>query len=277
MKVFSALLIAVFILFTFSPLGIAQAQQEPEFDFQRAYQDYVFTRDAYNRAHSEYVLAKSQYAQSGTLVAQTRARDATVKMLQARDDVVVTYMTALRMRLLEVDGVPQTAREGLFGRIDAEVAWYADHKSRISSAGTLPDLVADSKAASERFALTERIAYEVLVTVPLGMLSTMREQTNGVFSQIDAKIARIRLEEGMNTSIVERWAFETENKITRSLDKEIETQARIVQLVADDPRARNVDRRSIYNDVILKLEESRQFLRDATSFMREIVKAITTV
>ncbi len=248
---------------------------EEEFDFERAYQDYVFTLDVYNGVHSEYLLAKAQYDQAGTLVAQTKAQEATTKMLSARDDVVLTYMTAVRMRLLEAEGVSDITKNGLFARIDSEVAWFRDHKGRIPSAGTLKDLQEDSEEASKRFGeLTQTIAYEVLATVPFGKLSLMRTAGSGILSDINNKVFQIRVNGDKDTAIIERWSLEIESKITRSLDKEIEAQALIPNFTSE---RKKVDLRENYNGVIFKLDESRQFLRDATEFMEEIIREIKIV
>lgn len=248
---------------------------QEDFDFPRAYQDYVFTMDVYNSAHSEYLLAKAQYAQAGTLVSQTQAREATVKMLSARDDVVTTYLTAVRMKMVEAEGVSDLTKNGLFTRLDAEIAWFKDHKARLDSAGTLADLSEDSDEARDRYLTTERVAYETLSTVPFGELSLLRAQTNAILSKINDKIFQIRANGDKDTATIERWAIEIENKITRSLDKEIEAQALIPKFVPNS-KSKNVDLRQNYNDIIFKLDESRQFLRDATEYMDEIVNEITT-
>lgn len=274
MKTIRALLIASSLLIFAS--GVAFAQEEPDFDYNRAYQDYVFVLDVYNSEHAEYLLAKAQYKQAGTLVSQTKAREETIDMLEARDDVVTTYMTAVRMKLLEAEGVTDLTKNGLFTRIDAEIAWFKDHKSRIASVGTLADLEEDSEEASKRFnELTQHIAYEALATMPFGKLSLMRESSNSALSAIRTKIDQIRQNGDKDTAIAERWALEVENKITRSLDKEIEAQAEIPKL-APNTRNRNVNLREIYNNIIFKLEESRQFLRDGTEFMDEIIREIIT-
>lgn len=252
----------------------AFAQEDPDFDFNRAYQDYVFTLNTYNSEHSEYLLAKAQYNQAGTLVSQTKAREETIDMLEARDDVVITYMTAVRMKLVEAEGVSDLTKNGLFTRIDAEIAWYRDHKGRIASAGTLADLADDSEEAGKKFnGLTQNIAYEALATVPFGKLSLMRSSANEILDNIDAKLFQIRANGDKDTAIAERWAFEVENKITRSLDKEIEAQAEIPKLTPDN-KGRNQNLSATFNNIIFKLEESRQFLRDATEFMDEIMREI---
>lgn len=255
---------------------VARAQEEP-FDFERAYQDYVFTMDVYNSKHAEYLLSKAQYEQAGTLVAQTKAQEATSKMLTARDDVVLTYLTAIRMRMVEAPGVSDITKDGLFSRIDAEVTWFKDHKARLPSAGTLQDLEDDSLEASERFSeLTQTVAYETLSTIPFGKLSLMRTATSEILGDINNKVFQIRSNGDKDTAIIERWALEIESKITRSLDKEIEAQALIPNFTGDS-RNRRVDHRKNYNDIIFKLDESRQFLRDATEFIEEIIREITTV
>ncbi len=266
-----AILFLVFLIF---PVGVVRAQDE-EFDFARAYQDYVFTVDVYNSAHSEYLLAKAQYAQAGTLVSQTQAREATVKMLSSRDDVVTTYLTAVRMKMVEAEGVSSLTKNGLFTRLDAEIAWFRDHKDRLDSAGTLADLEADSKEASDRFVTSERIAYETLATIPFGKLSLMRTQANSILSRINDKVFQIRSNGDKDTAIVERWALEIEQKITRSLDKEIEAQA-LIPIFVPSRQNRSLDVRKNYTDIIFKLDESRQFLRDATEYMDEILREITT-
>jgi hypothetical protein len=267
-----ALLIIVVLLLL--PKGI-YAQDEP-FDFERAYQDYVFTLDVYNGSHSEYLLARAQYKQAGTLVSQTKAQEATTKMLEARDDVVITYLTAIRMNLLEAEGVSETTKNSLFSRLDAEIAWFRDHKSRLASAGTLEDLKDDSTEAADRFnELTQTVAYETLATVPFGKLSLMRSRSSIILGDIENKISEIRVNNDKDTAIIERWAQEIENKITRSLDKEIEAQALIPGFTATS--GGRTDYSKNFNAIIFKLDESRQFLRDATEFMREIVREVTTI
>jgi hypothetical protein len=276
MKRFLGGLIILFLLISTRSSVYAQDNADPGFNFDRAYQDYVFTLDQYNNSHSDYVLAKAQYGQAGTLVAQTKARDATAKMLEQRDEVVITYMTAVRMRLVEAEGLQDSTRNGLLTRIDTEVQWFNDHKSRLDSAGTLDDLASDSDEAKKRFDdITMSLAYESLSNIPFGKLTLMRAETNSILGQLKGKIAQVRADQTKDTSILERWALEIENKITRSLDKEIEAQALLPGFV--DSQSKSTDKAAIYNNVVFKLDEARQFLRDASGFMKEIFNAIVTV
>jgi len=278
LKIFSSLLIFVF-LFLSLPISLCaqEAELDQKFDFERAYQDYVFTLDVYNTKHSEYVLSKAQYEQAKTLVAQSKARESALSMLAARDDVVITYLTAVRMRMVEAEGLSDTVKQGIFSRLDAEVDWFKDHKARLSSSGTLKDLEEDSAEAANRFGrLSQTIAYEALATIPFGTLSLLRQETSNILKGINEKISQIRINGDKDTSKLERWAFEVDGKITRSLDKEIEAQSLIVNFVPRDRQGKTSYFQN-FNDIISKLDESRQLLRDAIGSMKEIIRNITTV
>ena len=266
-------LLVLFIVFA-APV---HAQEEAEFDFSRAYQDYVFVLDQYQKDHSEYLLARAQYLQAGTLVAQTKAREETATMLESRDTVVTTYLTAVRMRLLEAEGVSDTTKNGLFDRLDAEISWFKDHKERISSAGSLNDLVKDSEEASARFEETQKIVYEALSAIPTGKVSVLRAQMNLLLNRLKTRTFEIRANGDLDTQIVERWIIETDEKITRSLDKEIEAQSKMALFSATGRDSRVSDLGKNYNDIIALLQESHQFLREASKYMKEIINGLVTI
>ena len=287
MALFRKFLAALVVGFLISSsVGFVSAQKEEvevveeEFDFNRAYQDYVFLFDVYQKQHSEFLLARAQYIQAGTLVAQTKAKEETAQMLEARDDVVISYLTALRMRLLEAEGVSDTVKGGLFDRLDVEIFWFKDHKERISSAGTLNDLIADSEEAYERFLAAEPVIYEVLSVIPIGKVSVLRAQLNVILNGLKSKTTEVRTNGDHDVEIVERWIIETEEKIIRSVDKEIAAQQRIPDFLGDgrsSSSSRRVDRVPILNDVLNLVRESNQFLREASSFMNEIIDGLVSV
>lgn len=250
---------------------------QEDFDYTKAYKDYVFTQDVYQKAHGDYLLARSQYLDAQTLASQTKAQASTVAMLRARDDVMVTYFTVVRMRLAETDGISDTEKNSLYGRLDSEIAWFQAHKDGISSAASLDDLVVDSSEAAKRFTAIEPLIYEVLGTIPIGRVETLRTSINKILAQIKTKIEEIRVNGDHDTTNAERWTIETENKITRSLDKSIEAQKIIYSFQGIEERdLRQMDLNKEYNGAITILQESNQLLRESASYMREIVKQIKT-
>jgi len=243
------------------------------FTYEIAYKDYVFMVDQYNKAHADYLLSRAQYLQAKTLASQTKARDATAVMIAARDDVLTTYLVALRMRLSETAGVTETTRGGLFTRLDTDVAWWKNHKQRINSAGTLEDLVNDSTLAVKHYPVTEALAYEVLSTIPLGKAFELRTTLNTILSNTKSKVSQIRGVGDHDVNQAERSILEVDQKLTRSLEKEIDAQKIISTLILVDDKQTS-KKADAYNQVLFRLNESQQFLKEATSFMKEVMKQI---
>ncbi|KKQ95507.1 MAG: hypothetical protein UV74_C0013G0088 [Candidatus Woesebacteria bacterium GW2011_GWB1_43_14] len=256
-------LISLFVgfLFVFSSTQITFAQEG--FDYNRAYSDYVYTLDLYRKSHSEYLLARSQYQQAKTLTAQTAARDATAKILEARDNAVATYLTAIRMRLGET---------GLLTRLDADVAWFNDHKSRIHSAGTLEDLTADSDEAKDHFELSKSLSYEALLVISQGKVLDLREQVEELFTKLKIKVAQLSSDDGFNSQVVDRWIIETEYKLTRSQEKYDDSMTHLAEI--QNPKTK--DTSEAYNSGLFRLQESVQYLDEANQYVREILRGIRT-
>jgi len=251
----------------------ARAQEEPILNFERAYQDYIYTQNLYKQARGEFLLAQSQYTQAQTLASRTKL---TIIFLEKRDDVVITYLTSLRTRLSEAKGLSRVDQENIFARLDSEVTWFQNHKTSIKTQGTLSDLENKSEDAKDQFTKTSQLAYETLATIPTGQTSLFRSSISGILSEIKAKTEEIRLNGDHNTAIAERWILETESKITASLDKEIAAQnlIHIIQTGGEDRRKPNFE--SLYISVVETLQESNQLLREANAFLREIIRELKT-
>lgn len=268
------ILIVAFVLApTFA--GVASAQDlitKEDFDYAAAYRNYINVLDEYKTSLSEYRLAKAQYQQAGTLVSQSNAREATSEMLKSRDRVVINYLTAVRMKVLEAEGLSGTVKDGLISRLDTEIFWFQDHLSRLDSAGTLQDLTADSNLAASRFEETQRIVYESLATVANGKATVLRNDLNELLTRVRAKHLEIRTNGDLEVGSIDRWLSEIDNKLTRSLDKSISAEVAIQSLYEKDRPGQYL---SIYNQVQISLEESTQLLREASRFIKEIFKVFT--
>jgi len=248
------------------------------FNYQKAYSDYVFALDTYKREHSDYLLARGQYLQANTLASQTKAKDETEQMLVFRDEVISTYLLALRMKLLESEGVKQSDKDSLFTRLDSEIEWFRNHKNIVNSAGTLDDLVIASDEAFLHFSdVSTPLFYEVLSTIPIGDIDLLRRKGTDLSSLLKTKIQEIEIEDS-NASVktMNQWLTETENKLTRALDKQVEAQNTILQIQSPDPR-RKPDFASLYNTVVVRSQESSQFVRESIDFINEIIRLINAI
>ncbi len=256
------------LLFVFSLPASVAAQ---DFDYTRAYQDYTYNFDLYRKAHGEYDLKRSQYMQSKTLAAQEEAQQATAKMLQARDQATITYLTAIRLKLAETKGVDTTSRESHFALIDAEVAWYKSHRDTISSAASLEDLTKDSDLAAERYKSTELVIFKALTLISNGKVDNFQSLITDLIGKVEIKVSEIRAAGDKDTSDIERWILEVKNRVARSQDKEAESWAIINKLKPTDKQ-----KITSYNTSESRFAESLQYLKEANSFAKQIITEIKT-
>lgn len=246
-------------------------------DFANAYKEYTLRVESYKVAHDEYILARSQYLKFKTLTSENNAKEATIRMLEARDEVLIKYLVALKVRIDEIKGTSNETRESLFLRLDEEMKWFLDHKDHLSSAGTLDDLVSDSDKAKKRFESIDPLIYEALSTISSGRLNNLKERLNNIFSDVRNKINEIKEEEReeykfstRKIQIIERWISETESRIARGEEKRAEAKTLISGITG---KGKSVDR---YNEVLTKLNEGQQYFREASLNVVEIISEIKT-
>ncbi len=275
---FILLVLPVLLIFPFSVHAQTPVTSEPDTPYEIAFKDYQTQIVEYQAAHQEYVLRRSQYLRFKTLQSQQDCRDATAKMMQERDDVVLSYIKSLKERLNEAVGTNDINKSAINTKIDAEYGWFADHKSKIPTAGSLDDLVKDNKKANDRFIKAQPLFTEVLSTVSSGKITDFDERLKDIFGQLKLKIDEIKVEQReeyrlSDTQIqnLDRWVFNSDNLILRAEDRQVEADALISTLVGQSNRASG-----IYTTILLKLSESQQFLKEAGRSMTEIVREVKT-
>ena len=268
MKRLPIIITLLFLLFW--PLVIAHAQETtPVFDFNRAYNDYVYIYSQYRQAHTEYVVAKQAYLKHKTLTSKTEAQNKTLKMLELRDDVIRTYLTALRMKMAETTGISNYEQNILYLKLDDEVTWYIDHRNALTSAGNLEDLVDSAKETQKKYEKTEILIYQTLGTILAGKEAGLREEINKQIGELKGKVAEIRQRGDKDTTILERWLLEAENRLTRSQEKQFASQQTLTKL---NPYDRN--KSNDYNKAQFSLEESHQYLKEANSYLKELIREV---
>ena len=278
----ASIFLASFIIFMFTTLTLIYSQTDSptpdQSEFEIAYDTYKNDVETYEKANNEYIFRRSQYLSFKTLKSQQEAHAATLSMLQARDQVNVSYMEALKKRLAETIGVPQARGEGLTIRLDEEIAFFETHKDDLSSSGTLEDLVKESNIAFKRYSTIEPLFYEVLAVVSQSKISDYTKRTDEMFNRVRAKVEMIRNEErdeyrfsSEKQQRLDRWLFESESRIIRSKEKQTEIDI----LIYDFARKRG-SLLTNYNSVVGKLGETQLLLKESNTFLLEIMREIKT-
>ena len=259
-------LASLFIIHYSLFISLAFAQ---DFNFTQANNDYLYNYNLYRTAHTEYLTAKQQYLAYKTLTAKETAQEKTLKMFQARDQALRTYLIALRTKLKETAGVSVYEKNIVSLRLNNEITFYESNRSRLSSAGSIPDLVKISEEAQERYQETEIVAYQTLGTILAGKENTLLEKIQTQIDQLEEKIAQVRQEGMIETSLLERWLLEARNRLTWSKEKQYTAQSLLANL-----KTREQNKAKVYHDAQLNFIESHQYLKEASSYLLEIIREV---
>src|SRR3989344_1060754 len=126
--------------------------------------------------------------------------------------------------------------------------------------------------------LTIETRFLVLAVIAHGRVLEFTDRTDEIFGRVKNKSEDIRTEErdeytfsNQKFDILNRWVFETENRIARSKERKSDAESAITLLAK-----RRSNALSQYNEVITILGETQLYLKEANTFMGEIIREIKT-
>lgn len=277
MKKILALLLSIVFLASFLTVSQAQETKDP---FEEQYKEYSIAFENYQAAHTEYISAKAQYEKTKTLTAQQNLLEAGRAMLQARDEVLVQYLQALREKFIAPAGIEDSVANEYRIQIDSFIDWHTSHEEKLNSANDLGTLQADTNDAKKMFTQMKIFAYKALSALSMGKIYDYKSRTSDLNEQLSQKALEIKndareeykFSEAKNATI-ERWLGESENRIIRAEEKY--SQADDTMLLFEEKK----DEEKVlgyYNSIIFMLGDAQQYLKESASFMKEIIREIKT-
>jgi len=263
------IIIVLFLLSFFFLSPQKSHSEEKIFDADKAFQDYLYNTNLYRESHSEYIVARESYLKYQTLTSKNAALEKTRTMLKNQDEVVKTYLTTLRLKLAEVSGITNYGQNVLYLRVDDEIPWFKKHQESLNSAGTLEDLISLGEDGKEQYQETEILAYQTLGAILTSKQSVLYEEIAQRIKELKEKIGEIRAKGDKNTSLAERWLLEAENRLTRSQEKQFNSQQLLAQMKTND-----FNKNESYNKAQFAIEESHQYLKEANSYLKEVIREL---
>jgi len=261
-------ILSLFLFFFFFIL-LANQVNAQNFNFQKAYDDYLHNYNQYRQANTEFISAKQAYLNYQTLNSKENALNKTSNLIRREDEVVKTYLTALRLKLGQISSISDYELNIIYLKIDNEVAWYQNHQNNLNSTGSLEDLVKSSQTMKQRYQETEVLAYQTLGSILAGKQAYYRIQIKQQIDSLKEKIGIIRQTGDKETQTAERWLLEAENRLTRSQEKEFEAQQILAKMKVSD-----INKIRDYNQAQYKIEESHQYLKEANHYLKEIIQEV---
>ncbi|CAN5336418.1 hypothetical protein BH10PAT1_BH10PAT1_0620 [soil metagenome] len=256
---FLALFLSIFFLLISTKIILA--------DYATSYQSYIDTTGNYQSAYNGYLTARASYFASGNLDSEDKARAATLKMLQSRNNVVVSYLNAVNAKVQATLGLDDGDKSSLQNQINTENSWYTAHTTKLNSAGSLQDLVSDSDEAKSQFQNSTQITiYQNLIAMGVANNSYIRGEIVNEINTLQLKIDEIKSNQDKDTSVVERSLVDVKNKISRSQDKD-----NLAKNLVGSIKPQNSQGNNDFTDAQSYLADSNSYLKEANQGLLQII------
>lgn len=262
----------LFIVLTIvAGLLFVKTAQAQTFDFNKAYQDYQYIKTVYDQSYSDYQDARNAYQRNPTLSLKEEARKKTLTLLINRDQLLSTYLTALRTKIQEDTGLSDDDKNNIFGKIDAEVLWYNNDKSKYNTNDSLETLFGRSSESASRYKTNTILTIdESLIDIGLGEETSLRlnhEQTySTIKSIIDAGVASGKL--SMNP--FNHWLsdIDTTDQLLKQNEAAVKTQVQKIYSQSYSPQGSYEGSVNLLLGGIKPLSQLNEFLREIISFLK---------
>lgn len=180
-------------------------------DYNGALSVYNSTFEKYRVSYSDYVSAKNSYLTYKTLNSQNLAIEKTKIFLEIRDDLLISYYSLLKEKLLIAPGIADYDKNLKNNVIDERVLFFTNHQSTIDAVSSLPDLVENSKQIDNFQKDLRDETYQILGLILIGKVKDQSDKLSLSIGTISTYINEIK-STGKDVAKLERWLLETNYK-----------------------------------------------------------------
>lgn len=228
---------------------IAVAQES----FDDAYQGYLKTYDAYRDSHTNYLSARNQYLQFGTLNSRNDALTAVKNFMLARDLVLQGYISLLRIKNVNSTYVPQ---------LDEQFNFLELHKQQIPPLATLEDATDVSAQIANRQGFLQATAQGVMASLIHSRIDNFKLRLILLENEASAMINNLR-NQNKDVSTLDRWLLDARGK--RLLAEEKISQSQLtIQYGGGE----------VFTTTKVLLYQANQYIREALSYHNELSELI---
>lgn len=258
-----------FSLWQLNP-DMANAQ---DFTFQKSREDYIFSEDNYRNDLTDFNLKKSAYQKNQTLSLKEELRLSAYKFVGSRNNLIKNYLTTLRIKILESQGIENTQKESLYTKIDSEVLWYGDRKSKYDLSNSLEDIFRKSAEEDEKYKKeTMPTIYYSLAHISLGDAREAKAKNLSVYDKLRNESSELVKLGRADQSLFDRWFKDIDNELSLTNQIESQTILQIDKIVGADEYQRN----SGYENAIETLSPIKSNLLKLNGFIMELENVINT-
>lgn len=236
-------------------------------DYSTTYQSYITLTDLYRDSYQSYISAKNKYLTYNTLTAQKEALENGRSFLKVRDQLVGQYLKLLRDKTLETGGFSEAESNLIVNKLNVESVWLVDHRTKYDTVSTLVDLQRTSDQTQDRYgSIIRYVALQTAGSILANKELILTNSLDDILIRIGDVVKDMQTA-GVDITLTQRWLLEASNKVELAKEKQNEASDIFTNL-----RGQNVV--VDYNRGTFALTESNQYLKEASSYVNEILRII---
>lgn len=244
-----------------------------DFTFTKAREDYIFSEDNYKKALFDFNLKKAAYNKNPTLSLKEEFRLSSFDFINQRNVYIRNYVTMLRIKTLENNGLNNDQKNKIYEKLDKEVAWYDGRKNEYKDTDTIEQVLEKSKAEDTRFKNeTLPTVYYTLSYNSLGDSIVIKEKHIKMYEKLKNEANSLVSLKRADESLFKRWFDDIEKELGLISQKEKDTITSIENVFSGDAYRRE----SAYEDSIEIISTVKSNLYKLNSFVMELENVIIT-
>lgn len=267
MRKILGLVLIVFLVLSIPIYGLGVVNsQDP--DYQKAFNDFVSARENYNREYANYQKARDFYLQNKTLGLKESARVQTVKTLVARDELLSTYVTAVRLRLDSTPYHPGAERGDILSDLVGDAPWYRNHKSVYNlESDTIETIFQKGAETTQHFdTISSKMVYRALSTIAFSRYLDIKSGHENIYWPLLAEAEKTT---GSERELLNRWISDIDKEFQKVTDVE-----NAVKKIREEYLTTQTKPESLHAKLVSKLSEGKDSLLAVNGFITEMNNVI---
>lgn len=255
-KILASLIVAtIFLLGTIGHRTLAE-----DFDFNRAYNDYTYTYSQYRQSLTDFQKAKQAYLSYKTEASKQEVISKTVSLLYGRSQVLRTYLTAIRRRMVDITGINDYRSNVLFVKLDDEVTWLQSFTAEAVRADSLEKIAEVSEKSEARYLASESLIYESLAKIITAKIADWQKRIEENIVKLETKLNEIPSTENEKQKLAKNFLTDARNRLKASKDESAGSQA-----IYNGLKNNQKDRAKIF-------EQGREQAKNAIAPLKEAIE-----
>lgn len=221
--------------------------------------------ETYQTVEKEYVVAKGQFAQVGTLAALEAGIQSTRKAMVARNAVLSAYFKLLTLQVQYAAGLSESEQSQALEALAEQSQTLAAYDQRVSELKTRLELNALADEYTQLESDFQDSTYYALSVLALGRLQQVHDQASAIATETKASLSTD--ETSLDQARRERAMTEVERVLAQTSETLQETRTRNA-----DPKTQHS--RSTYQAVLKNMGSVYTGLNQVLSYLQELNQEI---